>query len=212
MEYTEYIKEGGRKMIEKKIFKAYAERNLCYIAARKMIPKGIVVHSTGVNNPYLKRYVDCEEEVGKNEYGNHWNVEKPDGRKVCVHAFIGYAKNKKIKIAEILPLNICCWGVGQGNKGSYNSSPSYIQFEICEDNLKSRIYYKKAFRIAKNYCVYLCGKYNIDPDNIVSHREAYLKGYGSNHGDPEYWMQKYNDSMDKFRKRVRKKLKAGKLI
>ena len=36
------------------IIKAYAVNNLCYKAAQKMTPKGIVVHSTGANNPYLK--------------------------------------------------------------------------------------------------------------------------------------------------------------
>lgn len=29
------------------VIKAYAVKNLCYIAAQKMIPQGIVVHSTG---------------------------------------------------------------------------------------------------------------------------------------------------------------------
>ena len=51
-------KEGGVSML--KIIKAHAVKNLCYIAAEKMIPKGIVVHSTGANNPYLKRYVEDE--------------------------------------------------------------------------------------------------------------------------------------------------------
>ena len=53
------------------IIRAYAVNNLCYIRARKMVPKGIVVHSTGANNPNLKRYVDCEAEVGRNVNGNH---------------------------------------------------------------------------------------------------------------------------------------------
>ena len=100
------------------IFKAYAVKNLCYIAAQKMVPQGIVVHSTGANNPNLKRYVDAVEEVGANRYGNHWNTATPGGRKVCVHAFIGYDKSGQIRVAEILPLNICCWGVGKGKKGS----------------------------------------------------------------------------------------------
>ena len=112
------------------IIKAYAVKNLCYIAAKKMRPKGIVVHSTGANNPNLKRYVDCPDKVGRNTYGNHWNVPKPDGVKKCVHAFIGYDNNNIVSVAEILPLDICCWGVGKGKKGSYNTNPAYIQFEI----------------------------------------------------------------------------------
>ena len=32
------------------IIQAHAAKNLCYVRARKMIPQGIVVHSTGANN------------------------------------------------------------------------------------------------------------------------------------------------------------------
>lgn len=53
------------------IITAYATKNDCYKKAQKMTPKGIVVHSTGANNPYLKRYVDAPAEVGVNQYGNH---------------------------------------------------------------------------------------------------------------------------------------------
>lgn len=193
------------------IIKAYAVKNLCYITARKMTPAGIVVHSTGSNNPNLKRYVDCPEEVGKNAYGNHWNTAKPGGRKVCVHAFIGYDKNKKIRVAETLPLNICCWGVGSGSKGSYNANPAYIQFEICEDGLKDKAYYKNVFAVAAEYCAYLCEKYGIHVNKIVGHVEAHKQGYGSNHSDPEHWMKKFGESMDDFRKQVSKILASNKV-
>lgn len=189
------------------IIKAYAVNNLCYIAAQKMNPKGIVVHSTGANNPYLNRYVDAAEEVGANLYGNHWNVAMPGGTKVCVHAFIGYDKNKDVRVAEILPLNICCWGVGKGKNGSYNYDPAYIQFEICEDKLTDKTYYDKAFAVAAEYCAELCKAYGIDVGKIVGHCEAYRLGYGSNHADPEHWMRKFNHSMDDFRKKVSEILK-----
>lgn len=185
-----------------KVIKAHAVKNLCYKSNRKMVPKGIVVHSTGANNPNLKRYVDCPDEVGKNIYGNHWNTAKPSGREVCVHAFIGYDKNKNICVAEILPLDICCWGVGKGSKGTYNYDPPYIQFEICEDALKDKEYYNKVFDVAAEYCASLCYEFNIDIENIVGHAEAYRKGYGSNHSDPEHWMKKFGENMDDFRNRV----------
>lgn len=190
------------------IIKAHAVKNLCYIAAQKMIPQGIVVHSTGANNPNLKRYVDAAEEVGVNQYGNHWNTAKPGGRKVCVHAFIGYDKNKELRVAEILPLDICCWGVGKGKKGSYNTNPAYIQFEICEDGLKDKTYYQKVFSVASEYCAELCRAYNISVDKIVGHCEAYQLGYGSNHGDPEHWMKNFGETMDDFRNRVSEILKT----
>jgi len=169
-----------------------------------------VVHSTGANNPNLKRYVDAPSEVGVNQYGNHWNTAKPSGRSVCVHAFIGYDKNKEIRVAEILPLNFCCWGVGQGKKGSYNYNPAYIQFEICEDSLADKVYYQKVFSTAAQYCAELCRTYNIDVDKIVGHCEAYKLGYGSNHGDPEHWMKNFGETMEDFRKRVSEILKNNK--
>lgn len=184
------------------IIKAYAVKNLCYVAARKMTPQGIVVHSTGANNPNLKRYVDCPEEVGENAYGNHWNTATPGGKKVCVHAFIGYDKNQNVRVVEILPLDICCWGVGSGSKGSYNYNPPHIQFEICEDGLEDRTYYKKAFGVAAEYCAYLCKKYGLNVNQIVGHQEAHKKGYGSNHSDPEHWMKRFGETMDDFRKQV----------
>lgn len=190
------------------IIKAYAVKNLCYITAKKMTPKGIVVHSTGANNPYLKRYVDAPQEVGTNKYGNHWNQPTPDGRKVCVHAFIGLDEAKKVRIAEILPLNICCWGVGQGKKGSYNYDPAYIQFEVCEDGLADKNYYDKVFEVAAEYCAGLCKTYGISVDNVVGHCEAYKLGYGSNHSDPENWMKRFNETMEDFRKKVYKYLES----
>lgn len=191
------------------IIKAYAVNNLCYKAAQKMTPKGIVVHSTGANNPTLKRYVDAPNEVGVNRYGNHWNVAKPGGRSVCVHAFIGLDINDQIRVAELLPLNICCWGVGKGSKGSYNYDPAYIQFEICEDGLTDKTYYRKAFDVAIEYCAELCKKYGIDVSNIVGHCEAYRRGYGSNHSDPEHWMKKHGETMADFRSAVSAILKTN---
>ncbi len=191
------------------IIKAHAVNNLCYIASQKMVPQGIVVHSTGVDNPYLKRYVDAPNEVGNNQYGNHWNVAMPGGKKVCVHSFIGYDKDKQIRVAELLPHNICCWGVGRGKKGSYNYDPAYIQFEICEDKLDDKTYYEKAFVVAAEYCAELCKTYNISTDKIVGHCEVYHLGYGSNHSDPEHWMKNFGETMDDFRNRVSDILKSN---
>lgn len=190
------------------IIRAYAVKNLCYITAQKMKPAGIVVHSTGVNNPNLNRYVDCQEEVGVNKYNNHWNTATPEGRRVCVHAFIGYDKDKNVRVAEILPLNICCWGVGNGTNGSYNYSPAYIQFEICEDDLQNEVYYRKAFAVATEYVAHLCKEYGLSADMVISHKEAHKKGYGSNHCDPEHWMKNYGETMDDFRNAVSKILKT----
>lgn len=189
------------------IITAYATKNDCYKTARKMTPAGIVVHSTGANNPNLKRYVDAPAEVGKNTYGNHWNnPASVMGRSVCVHSFIGYDINGAVRVANILPYNYCCWGVGSGSKGSYNYNPAYIQFEMCEDGLTNKAYFEAVRDTAIEYCAFLCKEYGLSVNNIVSHKEAHALGYGSNHGDPDNWWKNFSYTMDKFRAAVKAKL------
>ena len=72
------------------LHKLLLTKNACYQAGKTIVPKGIMVHSTGANNPNLCRYVNPNDGLlGENRYGNHWNQEKPGGSYVCCHAFIG---------------------------------------------------------------------------------------------------------------------------
>ena len=188
------------------IITCYQTKNPCYRQARPMTPTGIVVHSTGANNPTLKRYVDCEEVCGVNAYGNHWN--KPDADKM-VHGFIGRDKDGAVRVINTLPYTVACWGVGSGSKGSYNYNPTgHIQFEICEDGLTDRAYFEEVIEAAVSYCAYLCREFGLTAESIVSHKEAHDRGYGSNHGDPHNWMKNFGMTMDDFRARVRTKLKG----
>ena len=184
------------------IMQYYQTQNPCYKAGKKIKPSGIVVHSTGANNPYIKRYVGPDDGIlGKNKYNNHWN--KSSATK-CVHAWIGKAADGSLKVYQTLPWDHRCWGVGSGKKGSYNST--HIQFEICEDGLTNEEYYTEAFNLAKELCAFLCEKFGIKTANIVGHYEAAAAGYGSNHGDPRNWQRKFGGSMDQFRTDVGKML------
>ena len=61
-----------------------ATNNNCYKSGKKHNVKGIMVHSTGANNPELRRYVAPDDgTIGKNQYGNDWNRPTPDGREIC---------------------------------------------------------------------------------------------------------------------------------
>ena len=187
------------------IIRYYQTENRCYQAGRKITPSGIVVHSTGTNNPYIKRYVGPDDGIlGKNQYNNHWN--KASANK-CMHAFIGKVADGSLKIYKTLPWDHRCWGVGSGKKGSYNNS--HIQFEICEDGLNDESYYREAFALAARLCAYLCQEYGIKPENIVGHYEAYAAGYGSNHRDPRTWQKKFGGSMAQFRADVKALLGGG---
>ena len=177
------------------IIQYYQTKNPCFISGRRIKPSGIVVHSTGANNPYLKRYVGPDDGIlGKNQYDNHWNSAKADK---CVHAWIGKAADGSVKVYQTLPWDYRCWGVGSGKKGSYNST--HIQFEICEDSKKDKAYYQEAFALAQKLCEYLAEMYGINQENIVGHYEAHAAGYGSNHSDPKPWQKKHSGSMAQFR-------------
>ena len=186
------------------LYQCLLTKNDCYKKGEKITPKGIVVHSTGANNPYLERYVQPDDGyLGNNIYNNSWN--RP-GLDVCVHAFIGKDKNGNVKCYQTLPWDYACWGVGRGRKGSYNYNPTgYIQFEMCEDNLKNEDYFNKVMDVATDFCVYISNLYNIPIENIVGHHEAYILGYGSNHSDPENWTKKFGKDMNWFRDEVRRK-------
>lgn len=177
------------------IIRYYQTKNPCYISGRRIKPSGIVVHSTGANNPYLKRYVGPDDGIlGENQYGNHWNKASADK---CMHAWIGKAQDGTVKCYQTLPWDYRCWGVGSGKKGSYNAT--HIQFEICEDSKKDKAYYAEAFALAQQLCNHLCRMYGIKEENIVGHYEAYQAGYGSNHSDPKPWQKNHGSSMAQYR-------------
>lgn len=181
-------------------FEAYARNNGAFKAARPMpqgSPAGIIIHSTGANNPNLKRYVNAPKICGENSYKNYFDRADSD---VCPHAVIGLDKSGSVRAAKLLPWNICCWGCGSGSKGSYNYNPSYIQIEIAEDALNDRAYFDKAFELAAQLCQRLMKNYpSIKLENIISHHEAHLRGYASNHADCDHWLKKFGKNMDWFR-------------
>ena len=189
-----------------KILRVYQTKNPSYTRNRAIDPVGILVHSTGANNPNCKRYVDAEEYLGKNTNGNHWN--KSTATK-SMHAFIGYDKDKNVVVAQTLPYDRACWGAGKGSKGSANYNPqAHLQFEICQSSATDEEYYWKAIAVAEEYCAHLCRLFGWTVDNITSHKEAHKAGYASNHGDPQSWMKNFGDDMDKFRERVAMRLKG----
>jgi N-acetylmuramoyl-L-alanine amidase len=172
--------------------------NACYKAGKTIVPKGIMVHSTGANNPYLKRYIGPDDELlGKNPYSNHWNQERPDGRQVCPHAFIGKLADGSIATYQTLPWNHRGWHAG----GSANDT--HIGLEICEDNLTDASYFNAVYKEAIELCVYLCRLYNLTEKNIIGHYEGYQRGIASNHGDPKHWFSLHGKSMDSFRAAVK---------
>ena len=186
-----------------KLYQLFLTENACYKAGKKITVKGIMVHSTGANNPWLKRYVGPDDgRLGKNQYNNHWNTYHPGGREVCVHGFIGKLADGTVATYQCLPWNHRGWHAG----GSANNT--HIGFEICEDGLADATYFKKVYQEAIDLCVYLCKEYGLTEKNIICHSEGYKQGVASNHGDVMHWFPKHGKSMDTFRAEVAAKLKS----
>ena len=172
--------------------------NACYKAGKKITVKGIMVHSTGANNPWLKRYVGPDDgKLGKNQYNNHWNTYHPGGREVCVHGFIGKLADGTVATYQTLPWDHRGWHAG----GSANNT--HIGFEICEDDLTDGAYFAKVYKEAVELCAYLCKQYGMTEKNIICHSEGYKQGVASNHGDVMHWFPKHGKSMDTFRAEVK---------
>ena len=182
--------------------------NRCYQAGRVIKPKGVMVHSTGANNPNLRRYVQPVSttpdragllaRLGTNPNGNHWNRA---GLNVCVHGFIGRLADGSVAAVQTLPWDRRGWHAGNGSSGR-SANDSHISFEICEDGLDDPDYFARAYRAAVELTAMLCREYGLDPlaDGVViCHQEGYRRGIASNHGDVLHWFPRFGKSMDDFR-------------
>lgn len=180
------------------IHKLLLTQNDCYKRGRYIVPKGIMIHSTGANNPWLKRYVGPDDGLlGHNPNNNHWNMS---GVGACVHAFVGLDKNGEVQIYQTLPWTMRGWHCGR------SGNDTHISFEICEDNLKDPVYFGKIYAAAVELCVKLCREFNLPPESICDHAEGYKMGIASNHGDVSHWFKRHGKSMDTFRADVKKAL------
>ncbi len=170
-------------------------RNDCCRRGTPLVPRGVMVHSTGANNPYLRRYVQPDDgELGKNRYDNDWN--RP-GLPVCVHAFLGKKAGGGIAVYQTLPWEVQAWHCGRsGNR-------THLAFEICEDGLDDRAYFTAVYREAVELTAYLCRRFGLDPlaDGVVlDHAEGNRRGIASAHGDVAHWFPRFGKTMDDFRR------------
>jgi N-acetylmuramoyl-L-alanine amidase len=159
----------------------YLTNNDCYKAGQHITVKGLMLHSTGANNPNLSRYVPA------------WNVAKPEGRSVCVHGFIGKTADGSIATYQTLPWDMRGWHCG----GSGNDTHAAV--EICEDGLEDPVYFAAVYKEAVELFTFLCKTYGLTEANILCHSEGHAKGIASNHADVMHWFPKHGKSMDTFR-------------
>lgn len=214
---------GGTKMkynSSNKPLVCMQTNSTCYKGTRKMTVLGVLWHSTGANNPWLKRYVQPSsndanyssliKKLGKNQYGNDWNhIDRQAG----LNCWIGKFDDGSVGTVQTMPWNYRPWGCGSGSKGSCNDG--WIQFEICEDALTDKAYFDKVYKEAVEITAYLCKMYNLNPKGtvtksgvkvpvILDHTTSCSLGFGSNHGDVKHWFSRYGKTLDDVRNDVAK--------
>lgn len=137
-------------------------------------PVGILWHDTAAGNPYIKRYVQPDDDapnrdellelLGVNYNGNDWNHASRDGG---VNAFIGRLADDSVTSVQVGPWTTHAWGCGGDEKGSCNGyirnskgkitwvPDFWIQFEICDDSkTREETYYsngEKKTRSVRDY-------------------------------------------------------------
>lgn len=171
--------------------------NDCYRQGKTIVPQGIMVHSTGANNPWLRRYVGPDDGLlGENQYGNHWN--RP-GLAACVHAFIGRRADGTVDTYQTLPWNYRGWHCGR------SGNDTHISFEICEDGLADEDYFRQTYQAAVDLAANLCRLYGLDPlaaGVVVDHAEGSALGIASSHSDIGHWWRRFGVQMEDFRQAV----------
>lgn len=199
------------------LYQCILTNNPCYKTKRSITPLGVMVHSTGANNPALKRYVqpldkdDADaynpnrskllELLGVNKNKNDWNHTT---REVGVHAFIGKLADGSVAAVQTLPWTHRAWHAGKGTSGK-SANDTHIAFEICEDDLTDKLYFEETKDQAVCLTATLCLLHNLDPmadGVIICHQDGYKLGIASNHGDIYNWWNKHNYTMDDFRREV----------
>ena len=180
------------------IIQRFITNNDNYRTDRQIIPRGIMLHSVGVPQP--------DPEI----FASIFNTPRPNGRQVGVHAFLGADG----RVFQTLPWLHRAWHCG----GSGNDT--HIGIEMTEPNTirylsgaswedrnpeRTREFVIGTYRTAVLLCADLCRRFNLNPltDGVIlSHSEGHRRGIASNHADVEHIWNRFNLSMNQFRRDV----------
>lgn len=182
-----------------RIIDSILTRNDCYNSGRKIQVKGLMLHSVGTPQPKASVFIE------------KWN--KP-GVGVCVHGFI----EPDGTVYQTLPWDHRGWHAG----GTANNT--HIGIEMTEpatirysggaswtdlDTERTEKHVLATYNAAVELFAYLCRKYGLNPLGdgvIISHKEGYKRGIASGHADVEHIWDRFDLTMNQFRKDVRSRL------
>ena len=184
-------------------------KNPCYTSGRKIVVKGLMIHSVGCPQPKASAFI------------NAWN--KSSFNTACVHAFID---GNDGNVYQTLPWDHRGWhGGGTSNNthiGVEMCEPACIKYTggssfTCSDVSAAKAVAKRTYESAVELFAFLCKKFNLNPladGVIISHKEGCARGIASNHGDPEHLWKGLglNYTMNQFRKDVQSSMNKSELL
>mgnify|MGYP003294749392 CR=1 FL=1 len=191
------------------LHKQLLTENDCYKRGEVITPGGGVLHSTGAENPNLRRYVGPDDGLLGRTSSHNWN--RP-GVGACVHAFIGLLADGSVATYQTLPWTMRGWHCGRGEKGSANDT--HLSVEICEDGLEDPVYFAAVYREAVELFAFwgrLFGWNPLEDGVVLCHCEAHKQGIASNHADVMHWFSRHGKTMDDFRADVAREMEEDML-
>lgn len=201
---TQYDKAANKDSGQKpdiQVISKLATKNKCYKNARKIAPKGIMLHSVGCPQP------------DPLVFAANWDKA---GQSVCVHLVVG----KDPAAYQLLPFDVKANHCGSGAKGSGNNA--FISLEMTEpatikytggsswielgSGANTKAHVMAVYANAVQVFSLICKQYSFDPldDNVImSHQEGHKKGIASNHGDVGHLWDRFGLTMEQFRQDVK---------
>lgn len=188
------------------IIESILTKNPCYLAGKKIIVKGLMLHSVGCPQPSAEIFI------------KQWNHAAAS--RACVHAFID---GNTGRVYQTLPWNHKGWHCGGNGNALYIGvemcEPSSIRYTggagfTCSDRQKAMDVVDCTYRSAVELFATLCRQFGLDPladGVIISHKEGHDRGLASGHADPDHLWKGLGCSytMDTFRKAVSEAMRSG---
>jgi hypothetical protein len=178
-----------------KIINNILKNSPCFKAGRKIVPKGLMIHSVGTPQPDAKVFIKI------------WETST----QACAHAVMGVDGI----VYQALPWNHRGWHAGSPANNMFISieltEPSSIRYtsgaSFVDNNPElTREHVQTTYKEAVAFAAYISREYELDPldsNQLLSHHEGYKKGYATDHADVEHLWSRFGLSMEQFRKDVK---------
>lgn len=181
------------------IIEAFATKNKCYQVGAPLSPRGIMLHSIGCPQPNAA------------VMAQNYNQYRPNGRSVCVHAFV----QRDGTVYQTLPWTVQAWHCGGSANGTHigveMTEPASIAYTGNGadwrdlNTVATETHIRGTYAAAVELFAQLCTQFDLDPladGVIISHSEGRMRGVASAHADPEHLWKPFGLTMDGFRRDV----------